>query len=157
MFTLGETAALLEKRPDWLGRFVSRNPVDAKGSPYFVKIGATRRFSADGIKRLQVAVQNYDCRPVYMYFLELYGMRCIKIGIADDWRKRIQNLQTASPIRLKRLLVLRSCVGAEPMMHQKFADLRMRGEWFRDDPRIRSFIQHCHGHKLFVIGEEEDA
>lgn len=157
MFTLGETAKLLGKDPTWLGQFVKRNPVDSSGRPYFERVGQQRRFPADGIKRLEIAVQTYDRRPVFIYFIELVGMRCIKIGIAEDWRKRIQNLQTASPIRLKRLLVLDACVGIEPMMHRKFASLRMRGEWFRDDPSIREFIQRCHGHKLFVAGEEEDA
>lgn len=156
MFTLGETAALLGKEPEWLGRFVTRNPVDGDGRPYFTRTGPTRRFGAEGIERLRIAIQTHDRRPVFMYFAELVDQGCIKIGIAEDWHARLLNLQSASPHRLRRLLVLNSFVGIEPMMHQRLADLRIRGEWFRDDPRIRNFIQRCHTHSLFVIGEEPD-
>lgn len=154
MFTLAEAANLLDKEPAWLGRFLTRNPVDAAGKPYFVKNGRSRRFLAESISRLEGAIQNFDRRPVFMYFAEMQGQGRIKIGIAEDWHKRLLNLQSASPYKIRRLLVLNSFAGIEPMMHRRLADLRIRGEWFRDDPRIRNFIAICHSHPLFVIGED---
>lgn len=156
MFTNGEAAALLNKDPAWLTRFVRRHPVDPDGRPYFIRLGQNRRYQAEAIGRLEKAILAYDRRPVFMYFFEMVGQGRIKIGIANDWHARLLNLQSASPFRLKRLLVLNSFVGIEPMLHQRIADLRIRGEWFKDDDRIRNFISRCHSHPAFVIGAESD-
>jgi hypothetical protein len=155
LFTLGEAAALLGKEPAWLGRFVTRNPVEEDGAPYFVRLGRFRRFSSEAIRRLELAIKDYDGRRVFLYFFELEGQGAIKIGIAEDWHARMLNLRSASPYRLRRLLVLNFFAGFEKPMHRRFKAQHIRGEWFRDSPEIREFISSCRDHELFVIGEEK--
>jgi hypothetical protein len=154
-YTLGEAAALLGKEPAWLSRFVARYPRDENGAPYFQRPGHFRQFPAEAISRLEAEIKKIDRRRVFLYFFEMEGQSRIKIGIADDWHARLLNLQSASPFRLRRLLVLNFFVGFERPMHRRFAASHVRGEWFRDTPEIRNFIAGCAGHDLFVIGEEE--
>jgi hypothetical protein len=154
LFTMAEASLILEREQTWLGSFLKRNPSDESGRLFFTKVAGARRFDADGLKRLEMAILAYDERPAFVYFAEMQGHGQIKIGMAVDWHKRLLNLQSASPFRIRRLLVLRMCVGAERLTHDKFAKFHVRGEWFTDCPEIRNFIARCHGHKLFVIGED---
>ena len=151
---LSEAAALLQKSPAWLRGFVKRHPVDADGRHYCLLSSNLRWITFEGLKRLEKAVEEYDTRPVDLDFVKAGD--CIKIGIAVDWHKRIMNLQSASPVKLRRLLVIRFFVGLEPKLHKKLADFHIRGEWIRDCPEVRCQMERFASSELFVAGEEAE-
>lgn len=74
----------------------------------------------------------------------------IKIGFSDRPKKRIKSLATGSPRELEVLAVVPASVADEFNTHQKFAHLRIRGEWFRSDPELLDFIEEV---KKFVDQE----
>lgn len=67
--------------------------------------------------------------------MAVYLIRCgatgpAKIGKADDPQRRLYELQTA---HWEELYLLRAWEGGEPeesALHVRFADLRLRGDWF---------------------------
>jgi hypothetical protein len=66
----------------------------------------------------------------------------IKIGHSDvGARSRLSQLQTSSPIGLKLLKVLPGTIKLERELHRKFAQYRLRGEWFQPSPELLEFIK----------------
>lgn len=70
--------------------------------------------------------------PKHVYFAERGGQ--IKIGCSGNVPARMRSLHA---------VLLGAFPGgfeAEKATHERFAALRIEGEWFRDDPLIRAFI-----------------
>jgi len=73
---------------------------------------------------------------MYVYFIQCKGKHGpIKIGKAKDANKRMENLQTANPYKLKLLAIIKceSCEHAlriEKKLHKMFNGYRLHGEWF---------------------------
>ena len=65
----------------------------------------------------------------------------IKIGAATDFKKRLTALQTAHERPLEVLAVVPASAAPEYEVHQQFAHLRLRGEWFRADRELLQFIE----------------
>ncbi|MFF7147518.1 GIY-YIG nuclease family protein [Streptomyces griseoaurantiacus] len=62
------------------------------------------------------------------YLVSVDGSQTVKIGIAKDPKARMATLQTGHPMELS---LLWSCEGDyERELHEAFARLRVRGEWF---------------------------
>lgn len=84
--------------------------------------------------------------PGFVYFVGEDEPSLIKIGWAKtSVEKRVRQLQTGSPLRLR---VLATIVGSrldEKKLHRRFFELHSHGEWFRAAPEllasIRSFAQ----------------
>jgi len=76
--------------------------------------------------------------PTYIIRAGLTGP--VKIGRADDVEARRRDLQTAHHETLHVLRVLDTPFDAEPILHAKFAALRIRGEWFEFDQEMLSFV-----------------
>lgn len=74
-----------------------------------------------------------------VYFVAVRGY--IKIGWTTDWRGRISNLQVSNPEPIEVLLILGRPQVFERTMHRKFAEHRATGEWFKDHPDIRAYIE----------------
>jgi Meiotically up-regulated gene 113 len=73
----------------------------------------------------------------------IYFVRCreaIKIGLTRDVPWRIANLQSAQPEPLELLLAVTGGRRAEAALHERFAHLRIRGEWFTAAPELLAFI-----------------
>lgn len=78
-------------------------------------------------------------RPVYnkrnkketplVYLIECQGL--IKIGVSADPETRLKELGTGSPHQHSLLKVIPGGFEVERMLHKKFSDKRVRGEWFR--------------------------
>jgi hypothetical protein len=64
----------------------------------------------------------------------------IKIGQSAIPKSRISSLQTSFPDRLETLAIIPNTIIDEPTTHQRFAHLRMAGEWFRAEPELIEFI-----------------
>lgn len=91
--------------------------------------------------------------PTYTYFAMMIcddGPGPIKIGCATDVRARIALLQTGCPYPLWLMGYVHGGRDLEQQLHRKYADRRMRGEWFRWAEDLE--------HELYgMVWEYEDA
>lgn len=80
-----------------------------------------------------------DSRSVY--FIRADGPGLIKIGVAGSVQHRLSTLQTASPVPLTLIAVIPG-VGqpVESELHERFAEDRVRGEWFEPSAKLLSYI-----------------
>jgi len=74
-----------------------------------------------------------------VYFIHHNGH--IKIGVSVDPWGRLSSLQTAHHERLEMLAIMPGEAADEREIHQRFARLRVTGEWFRDSQELREFVQ----------------
>lgn len=74
----------------------------------------------------------------YVYYIRVADF--IKIGISRRWKRRINNISTASPFEVQVLLVEIESPALEKRLHRKFKHLRHRGEWFRAEPNLLAYI-----------------
>lgn len=74
-----------------------------------------------------------------VYFIQ--GGDFIKIGFSTNPMARLRGLRTACPFDLKLLADIPGSKDDELQIHRMFADLHVRGEWFRNDARILAFIK----------------
>lgn len=73
-----------------------------------------------------------------VYFIQAGAGGPIKIGVAKDVRRRIANLQISNAAELT---LLRAFVGGEAeerVLHERFAEYRIAGEWFHAEPDVVS-------------------
>jgi len=75
-----------------------------------------------------------------IYFAQSGTDGPVKIGCADDIRKRMRALQTGNPDGITLLAVIPGGLPEERKLHLQFAHLRQRGEWFIASPALRRFI-----------------
>jgi hypothetical protein len=70
--------------------------------------------------------------PGYIYLLEAVGTDKFKIGRATDVARRIRELQTGSPIRIRYVYhaYVHNANLCEMELHNKFSNQREIGEWF---------------------------
>lgn len=76
-----------------------------------------------------------------VYFIEAVGLDLIKIGYASDVGRRFRALQAGSAAPLKLLGTMRGGPQAECALHDKLAEHRSHGEWFRKCALIEDLIQ----------------
>ena len=76
-----------------------------------------------------------------IYFVQVGDDGPIKIGIAEDVKKRISKLQVAHFIELKLRLTIDGDERHESYLHEKFSLHRIRGEWFHPVSQLLEFIK----------------
>lgn len=109
----------------------------------------------------------------YVYFIT-DGLR-IKIGIADNIKRRLHSLQTGNPRRLSVLKIIQyesrqEAENAESNFHYVFSNTRCFGEWFDKSPELCRFVgidyepprdyegEICELHKIIsLLGKELDS
>jgi hypothetical protein len=80
----------------------------------------------------------------FIYFIQTTAY--IKIGLAKDPIKRLASFQIASPKKLHLVGLIEGRSWTEAKLHRQFADIRVRGEWFRATPELRQWIdEHAKG------------
>jgi hypothetical protein len=81
----------------------------------------------------------------YVYFIEaavLDGRGQLKIGVANSPQGRLDDLQKASPVKLKLIATIpNGGYALERRLHEMFADERLHGEWFRPSERLLTWIR----------------
>lgn len=83
--------------------------------------------------------------PCYVYFILNYDSEAIKIGMAKNVERRLDNLQTSSPSTLKLLSKIQAksvnkARELEQSLHRKFDKYRIRGEWFKASVELLDYI-----------------
>lgn len=66
-----------------------------------------------------------------VYFIQAGEGGPVKIGKADDPRARMSELQVAHHVELSLMRVIEGDLAVEQWLHRHYADLHLRGEWFR--------------------------
>jgi hypothetical protein len=75
-----------------------------------------------------------------VYFIQPAGGGLIKIGVAARPKQRLYHLQTGSPVELRLVGTLPGGQPLEAELHQRFAEHRVRGEWFEPTAELLSLI-----------------
>lgn len=84
--------------------------------------------------------------PTDLYFIESQcAERRIKIGIASDVKTRLGTMHVNSPYPLRLLKLVPGAAALEKGLHQRFADDRLTGEWFRRSQELLSVIESMEG------------
>jgi hypothetical protein len=79
----------------------------------------------------------------HVYFIEAEGLNRVKIGSADDARKRLAQLQVGCPSKLVLRGVLHTddATQLERIFHRDFAGQRVQGEWFKVNAKLRRIME----------------
>ncbi len=76
----------------------------------------------------------------FIYFIEAVGCNRIKIGLAGNVRKRMADLQIASPFPLKLLAQIPGSRRLESLLHRQWSEYWLIGEWFGGCDALRQEI-----------------
>jgi len=77
-----------------------------------------------------------------IYFIGCPAADAVKIGVTwNNPYSRLGQAQVNCPLDLELLATCVGGVNAERELHDRFADLRIRGEWFRLSDELRAHIQ----------------
>lgn len=88
--------------------------------------------------------QTMDKRRVVYFISASPNLRVgclVKIGMASNARRRLAAIQVHHP---KPLHLLATITGGRPLerdIHERFAESRTRGEWFRITPELKAYIK----------------
>lgn len=146
-----QVAKLLGHGERWLRDWLKRHPRDNAGRLFYCPSGRVKLFDEDDIRRLRAAIAEEAVRRAigprplrservgYVYFIE--GGDRIKIGYTTNGRARRKKMLTDAPVDLKLLHIESGTFRVEKMLHRQFAELRVRGEWFRKTPELLAFIE----------------
>ncbi|MDH6448225.1 hypothetical protein M2155_000633 [Streptomyces sp. SAI-119] len=109
-------------RPPIVSHTIDGNPTYAYRSPLPFDL----RFRPVP-KKAAAPKRNWD-EGVKTYLIGIEGSHLTKIGRANNPKTRMETFQTGQPMTLSLLWV---CEGNyEAKLHRRFADHRVRGEWF---------------------------
>ncbi len=72
--------------------------------------------------------------PRFIYFIQPVGGGPIKIGTTTNLLRRFNTIQSNSPVPLKLVHYMDGGRVEESMLHEKFKDERLWGEWFSSLP-----------------------
>ena len=81
-----------------------------------------------------------------IYFIR--APNAVKIGMAKDPNRRLMVLQTSHPDELELVATREGGRALEAEYHARYAEHRVRGEWFEPAPAILSEIERLKGEKV---------
>ncbi len=76
-----------------------------------------------------------------VYFIRAIGTDLIKIGVADDPRQRLRDLQVGSAHQLEIVTEIPGDERYESVLHRRFDNLRAHGEWFKCEGDLAVLIR----------------
>lgn len=80
-----------------------------------------------------------------VYFIGSVHHAVVKIGMTGNVLGRIRTIQSSFPSALRIFLVLPGERRLEEIVHRKFAELRMKGEWFHLGQELVDWITYRGG------------
>ena len=75
-----------------------------------------------------------------VYFATIREQNVVKIGCSFDPDTRLKELQVGCPFTVKIEATLPGHITEEQALHRRFADDRLRGEWFTITPMIEAIM-----------------
>jgi hypothetical protein len=98
--------------------------------------------TGDDVMRIAERLRQEDTNDSGLYFVQC--CRFVKIGISSRLSYRLRGLETSTPFETTVLAVIKApaarLAAIEREIHQRFAHLRHRGEWFRLENDLRLYI-----------------
>ena len=94
----------------------------------------------------------------YVYFISTKRKKVVKIGVANNPKKRLKTFQTANHEELIILRVIKVAnrdlaFKLESALHQKFKKYHIRGEWFKLTPTVIDFIENYQINNISLLEE----
>jgi hypothetical protein len=82
--------------------------------------------------------------PGVIYFVKPVGRNIVKIGYSskENWSFRLAALQNGSAERLQPLMLITGRPADEREHHERWADDRIRGEWFRYTREMQYWLRY---------------
>lgn len=145
--TIKEVAEVFHVAERTIQRYVKDNFFE------IVKNGKTTYLNEKQVTKIKLEMsKNYSIHKYiekknkYLYFI--YG-KCgkgyIKIGVAKNVNKRMKQLQTNFPGKLKIIYKKENYGQKEAEIHKKFKHLHTYGEWFYFTEEIKEYIKGLKG------------
>lgn len=94
----------------------------------------------DFINIKNMTLNDIDNLKGKIYFIQAGDNGAIKIGYTDNIEKRLRQLQTGNPYKLKLLKIINGTYELEKSIHKMFVNDRLEGEWFRPSRRLLNYI-----------------
>ena len=101
------------------------------------KISCRKYFETGKLERLQKEKLN---KPEYVYVFVNTNFEVCKIGYSSNPIKRLDQIQTGCPFKLKRQLIMIGGAEKESELHKKYKDFRLEGEWFSFKGKLKDDI-----------------
>lgn len=126
-------------------QMVSR-PLSGIGSAELELLVETEGISELDIENLEEMLKLWGIMPIVsvegsVYFIRSEKTHEIKIGFtAGRIEDRLRALQTSHPHKLQVLAISLGNRAHEKALHEKFASIRLRGEWFEPHPDLLTYI-----------------
>jgi hypothetical protein len=76
--------------------------------------------------------------------MTVYFIRCgemVKIGVSDNPKARLRNIQTCNPAPAEIVKTELGGPGREQALHRRFWRQHERGEWFRYEGALRRYVE----------------
>jgi hypothetical protein len=85
----------------------------------------------------------------FVYFMEATtasDIRAVKIGVANNPRGRVRDLQCGSPTKIKLLAFVRGDERLERKLHLTFESIALHGEWFARVGKLDFLLNYVEGY-----------
>ena len=79
-------------------------------------------------------------RAGVVYFFQKGRRQVIKIGYSGDHEERRQNLQAATPDRLRLIATIPGNKAVEAALHRRFREYKVTGEWYRLEGELAAYV-----------------
>lgn len=91
----------------------------------------------------------------YVYFIQSIAGGAIKIGLSSNPVERVHDLDAGSPVQLNLIGIMGGGSALENDLHEYFADIRLRREWFYPSKDLLDFIRYDGSRYVVVDGRME--
>ncbi len=105
------------------------------GTDLFAPIEALNRLQCEGMEHI------FESLKMYFRIQDPADRDRVKIGFSEGHKTRLASLQNASPDALKLIGVVPGSVQLERKMHARFKAYREKGEWFRIEGTLATFLK----------------
>lgn len=102
----------------------------------------------EAIRKELEAIEKY--KGTFLYFLHDEHLNKIKIGRSSNLLQRKRNIETTIGFRLNVLAIWANAGHLEKPLHKKFKEYRLLGEWFKDVPEIREYIESENRNQIVI-------
>lgn len=95
----------------------------------------------DLIDRVEIVTTTGPGEMGWVYFIVCIDAPRCKIGFTKGCaQRRLKSLQTGSASELALVAMHPGTTDTERLLHEKFADSRLRGEWFEITDELRAYL-----------------
>ena len=105
------------------------------------RLGINSGFVADlSVKPVEPRRRDSLSKDSVVYFFLSTETCRVKIGYAENLDRRHRSISTGAGMELKIALVIRGGRDKEKAYHHRFKQYRLKGEWFRYEGKLKTFI-----------------